>query len=1140
MALPADSAELSVGGRPQVNAPCMMTTRVLAAAFVLFSCTSLMSTLATAQLSKPIPPRSVALAQALSEVKAIEMPGIDRSAIDAEDRANNDDGQPLRVAYPFATQLDMKSGQWDELPDGGRLWRLRVSAPGAQAISLLYDRFYLPPGATMHVYNPTNGETIGAFTSANNRPSRKFATALTYGDQAVIEYYEPADQRGQGDLRVSQVGHAYRLIEVLEEAQRAAAVNSGACQVNVNCQPEGDNWQDHKRSVARILLNGSGLCTGALINNTAQDGTPLFLTADHCIGSLDALGNADASGYVFYWNYERANCANTSTPNASETTSGATLRANDSPGDFALFELTENPNSLYNVYFGGFSAATVPPVGGVGIHHPAGDYKKIATHSIAPVSFTFGSRPAGSYWNISWDATANGHSVTEGGSSGSPLFDANGFIIGQLYGGSSINCSDPANDPGWYGKIAYNWTNGGASQPERRLNAWLDPTSNGATTSVAGGYISPPPPTVNFATSDFTVSESSASGMAGCRGYVDVDIPIQLSGGQPTSPVTATLSTFGSADAFDAQIIQGSVSLGSGNPTAGNFTVRIWNDDAIESTEDLTLDLVVAGSNGAAGVNSTLVLTIEDNDTALGTGGAQQLINESFDSGLPPSWTVTNAGAASTAWNGVATRSNNSLNGTAFMIADSDAGGSSSTTNTTITTPSFDATGASSILLSFDEYFRVYTAGGTETGTLEVYNGAAWIQVLQHTEAGGSSGSWTSPNTQSIDLTAYASSNMQLRFSYQAAYDWWWAIDDIVLSAVLPNSTATTVTAPFQTYLSPNATVALRDPSTGQAIAEVANLTPTDHGCLTVETDRDATTQTTYAFHSNDPAEAAYAKTLRLTPQLSATAGEYDLRWFFTPTEVAAWETATGKSFASLGGIAKVSGPVAFGDVTPANFSTYTVDWQPATIGTAGPLQYLESSFVTGFSAFGMVSDPAAAPLPVELTELQGRHIAGQGNLLEWTTATERNNDRFVIESSRDGRAFRQNGTKTAGLTPDREQHYSYLDHKAQEGTTYYRLKQVDLDGSSDLSEVIAISASKTGQVKLTANLQAQALRLNTDSGLSTLTLRDALGRTVDQWLDVEAGRHVLTLDGRLASGAYVLEARSTRGAVQTVTLSLP
>ncbi len=144
-------------------------------------------------------------------------------------------------------------------------------------------------------------------------------------------------------------------------------------------------------------------------------------------------------------------------------------------------------NPPVNMYFSGWDRTTTPPQGGAGIHHPAGDVKKIATHAVVPRngSTVRTNGPQANFWQIQWSATANGFSVTEGGSSGSPLFTNAGLIIGQLFGGDTINCYDPANDPGVYGKLSVSWNS--STDSRRRLSNWLDPTGTNAQ-SLAGRY----------------------------------------------------------------------------------------------------------------------------------------------------------------------------------------------------------------------------------------------------------------------------------------------------------------------------------------------------------------------------------------------------------------------------------------------------------------------------------------------------------------------------------------------------------------------------------------------------------------------------------------------------------------------------
>src|SRR5690606_13410383 len=136
-------------------------------------------------------------------------------------------------------------------------------------------------------------------------------------------------------------------------------------------------------------------------------------------------------------------------------------------------------------YYLGWDRSGNAGAGGVGIHHPSGDIKKIATYTISPSnSDCFNLIFDGTYyananfWKIKWASTTNRHSVTEGGSSGSPLINSNGKVIGQLFGAGNCpdpNCADPTDDVGNYGKFSVSWTGGGATDNRRRLDYWLNP-----------------------------------------------------------------------------------------------------------------------------------------------------------------------------------------------------------------------------------------------------------------------------------------------------------------------------------------------------------------------------------------------------------------------------------------------------------------------------------------------------------------------------------------------------------------------------------------------------------------------------------------------------------------------------------------
>ena len=117
----------------------------------------------------------------------------------------------------------------------------------------------------------------------------------------------------------------------------------------------------------------------------------------------------------------------------------------------------------------------------MGIHHPQGDIKKISTYTVPLMQtiWTGGSKLA--HWQVNWSKTANGHGTTEGGSSGSPIFDSQGLLVGTLTGGDSSCDSLDLLLPDYYGMFSYSWDKNGTDSNEV-LKYWLDPDNTNTMT----------------------------------------------------------------------------------------------------------------------------------------------------------------------------------------------------------------------------------------------------------------------------------------------------------------------------------------------------------------------------------------------------------------------------------------------------------------------------------------------------------------------------------------------------------------------------------------------------------------------------------------------------------------------------------
>lgn len=461
---------------------------------LLILCSLFISTL-SAQVSEGIVPRSYSLPEAFFKDAVVSLPVL--SAADAALLDHRDDklGHMPRFARSVEADISLsQGGTWYDLPDG-RVWRCHVQSAGALALIPCFDAWYLPEGATLHLYTPDREEMIGAFTSSNKSPDGHYNTGLIHGDECIIEYYEPAAVAGKGKLHLNEMGYAYRMVPGRKASRNFGEADN--CEVNVACS-EGADWQDEKNAVVRILVklsSGYGWCTGTLMNNTNGDCEPYILSADHCYqdesNNYVSATTAQLNQWLFYFNYESPTCANPAAEGTLGThfLTGCSFRAasqdngGDNGSDFVLVRTNVLPPALYHPYYAGWSRGAATSTG-VGIHHPNGDIKKISTYTSLPSSSHWGTLTLNTHWKVLWATTTNGDGVTEPGSSGSGLFDSNHRLVGTLTGGGS-SCSSPTQND-FFGEVRYHWLSNGLTT-DKQLGPWLDPISSNAQT-VDGAY----------------------------------------------------------------------------------------------------------------------------------------------------------------------------------------------------------------------------------------------------------------------------------------------------------------------------------------------------------------------------------------------------------------------------------------------------------------------------------------------------------------------------------------------------------------------------------------------------------------------------------------------------------------------------
>lgn len=517
----------------------------------------------------------------LAKAPIVDFAVVDPAPLLAEDAARAAAGikGPYRFGVNHTADLGPdNSGVWSTLADGTRLWRVQLHCPQAYSINMVLDQFILPEGARLYVHNEA-GQWLGAFTRASAAGRTVLGITQLAGDRVTVSYEEPAGA-APGSLHIAQVTHAYR--DVLGTTK--GLNDSGPCNNNTSC-PEGDPWQNEISAVAMITVGGSGMCTGTLLNNCASDGTPYFLTANHCVQG----GNP--ATWSFRFNWESPTCSPTTNGPVNQTVSGATLLENSAGSDMALLQLDDVPPAEYEVFYSGWDATGDFPSSQTAIHHPSGDIKKISFDNDPAIHGTMADADC---WQIlDWD-----DGTTEPGSSGSGLWNQDHRLIGQLFGGQA-SCSFNVND--YYGRfdvsfpLLTDWL-GGCGETvdgyDPNLAVWA---LDAAVTTIGGiepnycntGTISPVATIKNFGTSTLTQLTYSYA--------VDGGTPVTntWSGSLPTGAT--------------AQILFGDITVGNG-PHSFSVTCSNPNGSADEHTANdaKTTNFSVAMPGQAVSINITV------------------------------------------------------------------------------------------------------------------------------------------------------------------------------------------------------------------------------------------------------------------------------------------------------------------------------------------------------------------------------------------------------------------------------------------------------------------------------------------------------------------------------------------------------
>jgi hypothetical protein len=452
----------------------------------LFSLTSIKS--------QDIQPKSfeynTSVLKPINEVNYIitDIPNVD-SLINFEN-TKHEEGKLNSEFYGFSinkNKVFINAGTWDTLENGDRIWRFQIVCPNAKSINLVLENLYIEKYSHLSIYSDNKKSLLGPYTNRINREHGVFASHLIYGESAIIELFEPKQDFDKNSFEISKIVYGYKSTGDSKNIKNQLLSQSASCNVDVNC-PLGDEFCKEKYSTGIILkpiplYDGLySFCTGSLINNTRNDYKPYFLTALHCAdddenGTLSNNEKNNLDYWAIYFGYMKEYCGfQDRSPEYSY--SGVDFRAGWSSTDFLLVELQEQPEpgetGFKDVFYSGWDMSGDIVDNVVGLHHPLGDLMKIAKDfdDIEIYGWPF-TPPApcstfvndDTHYKVEWDI-----GTTQNTSSGSPLFNNERKIIGQLHGG--CDCTTYYNHA-YYGRLSKSWE--GNETPETQLKYWLDP-----------------------------------------------------------------------------------------------------------------------------------------------------------------------------------------------------------------------------------------------------------------------------------------------------------------------------------------------------------------------------------------------------------------------------------------------------------------------------------------------------------------------------------------------------------------------------------------------------------------------------------------------------------------------------------------
>jgi V8-like Glu-specific endopeptidase len=371
---------------------------------------------------------------------------------------------------------DVRWGAMEKTDDGGRVWTAAVRSANAYGLRLHFNLFWLPEDAELYVFNDS-GEAFGPYTGTGPHDTGEFWSQLVTGEEIFVQL-RIRGKAGNRTLRntyfdVVGVGHVGTRFgaKINQSFAKDFCSYNEPCVENVECVNANSAVNDARNAVAQIqFVDGSRVyaCSGGLVNNTSNDGTPYFLTANHCLSSDSVASTLEA---FFQWSVP---CGETCPaegmdPIGVPRTIGATVVRSSPIGDYTLLELSQ-PAPAGSTFLGWTTESVAFSNRAMlyRISHPSSAPQAYSSHRVDTKAIQCGSWPRGQRIY-----SRNVVGATEGGSSGSPVVNRDGQLVGQLSGVCGYNPLDTCDS-------SMNATVDGAfASYFDDVAPWLDPPPGG-------------------------------------------------------------------------------------------------------------------------------------------------------------------------------------------------------------------------------------------------------------------------------------------------------------------------------------------------------------------------------------------------------------------------------------------------------------------------------------------------------------------------------------------------------------------------------------------------------------------------------------------------------------------------------------